>query len=442
VWSGLETFFSRMVIGFSIGMAGGWLLGRALRVRRLFPDELKNLVVLAWVLALFLAAQTVAHESGLAAVVVAGMMVRREAIPQQHLLRKFKGELSILFISMLFILLSAHLPLATLRSVGWSGVWTVVVLMLAVRPASVLLATWRSRLTTRERLFTMWISPRGVVAISIASFIALMLQDEPSAPLTPANGEALLALVFMTIAITVVVQGITASGVARLLGVRAADGSYTIVIGADRLGRVVASALKEHGGDPLLIDTNRRCVAAAQREGFQAVSGNSLDREVLEDAQVDAAAALIATTANQEINVLAARLAAEEYGVPRVYSVLVREEDGVKKELVEDMGGRVAFGRRIDVNRWNDDLTDGAARLSEVEVGAPGRAPLGKLELPDDVLPLILVRGDRRSLCHAETRWQRGDRIVALTRGAGEEVLARFALEGEPAPVAESVARP
>lgn len=441
VWSGLGTFFSRMVIGVSIGMVGGWILGRALRVRRLFPDELKNLVVLAWVLALFVTAQTLAHESGLAAVVVAGMMVRREAIPQQHLLRKFKGELSLLFISILFILLSAHLPLATLRAVGWSGVWTVVVLMVIVRPVSVLLSTWRTRVSWRERLFIMWISPRGVVAISIASFIALLLQDGVAAGgagLSAADGEALLALVFMTIAITVVVQGITASGVARLLGVTAADGSYMIVVGADHLGRAVATALRDHGGEALLIDTNPRCVAAAQREGLRAVSGNSLDREVLEEAQVDAAAALVATTANQEINALVARLAGEQYGVRRVYPVLVRMEEGVRRDLVEEMGGHVAFGRRIDVDRWNDDLAHDNARLAQVKVDVPAPTRLGELNVPDDVLPLLLIQGDRRSVCHAGTRWQSGDVIVALTRGAGAEALERFVA----ASGAESVLQP
>jgi NhaP-type Na+/H+ or K+/H+ antiporter len=47
VWRGFAQFMSRMAIGAAIGLAGGWILGRMLSVRRLIGDELKNLVVLA-----------------------------------------------------------------------------------------------------------------------------------------------------------------------------------------------------------------------------------------------------------------------------------------------------------------------------------------------------------------------------------------------------------
>ena len=82
--------------------------------------------------------ERLAGESGLAAVVIAGMTVRRESIPRQHQLRRFKGELSVLFISLLFILLSAHLRLSTIAAVGWGGVAVVVLLMWVIRPLGVL----------------------------------------------------------------------------------------------------------------------------------------------------------------------------------------------------------------------------------------------------------------------------------------------------------------
>ncbi len=427
VWSGLGSFVSRMAIGVGIGVAGGWLIGRLLRFRGLIPDEIKNLVVLAWVLVLFVAAQTLAHESGLAAVVIAGMAVRRESIPQQHLLRRFKGELSVLLISLLFILLSAHLPLATLKAVGWAGVVTVALLMWVVRPLAVLLSTPGSSLSWRERLFLMWVSPRGVVAISISSFIAILLQNgESGGRLTAADGEALLALVFMTIAITVIVQGTTAPLMARLMGLGADEGGYAIVIGADRLGRTLGRLLKEHGWEPLLIDTNRRFISAARRMGLPAIAGNCLDREVLEEAQVESASVLVATTTNQEINVLVARLAGEEYRVGRVYPLLVPLEEGVHEGLVEDLGGDVAFGRRVDAVGWNADLRAGRANLERVPVEEAPGAPLADLDLPDDALPLLTVRGDRGLISHAGTEWQENDTVVALVRGDGGERLAEL----------------
>lgn len=437
VWEGLLGFVARMGVGVVIGVVGGWLLGRVLRFRQAFPDELKNLVVLAWVLALFAASEALAGESGLAAVVLAGMAVRRETIPQQSQLRRFKGELSVLFISILFILLSAYLRLDTIEAVGWSGALTVVALMLIVRPLNVLASTWKSELSWRERLFVMWISPRGVVAISIASFIALLIESGPEelvdAGLTPSDGEALLALVFLTIAITVVVQGITAGFLSRLLGVHAEAGRKVVVVGANRLGRTVGVLLRDHDWEPLLIDTNGWQTAAARREGLAAITGNSMDRRVLSEAGVEEATVLVAATTNQEVNFLVSQLAKEEYHVPRVYPVLVDIEQGPQEELVFEMGGEVAFGRGIDVSQWNYDLRYGNARPMTFRLGdrAPDE-PLSEMDLPDTLIPVLTLRDGQSTVCHGATTWSPGDEVVAIVRrGAEDDLRERLGAEIE-----------
>lgn len=427
----LVEFVWRMALGGILGIAGGWALGRLLRVRRVFSAEIKNLVVLASVLALYAIAEAVAGgESGLATVVLAGMTIRRESIPQEHQLRRFKGELSILFISLLFILLSAHLPLETIRQVGWSGVATVALLMFVVRPLNVLVSTWRSDLDWRERAFLMWISPRGVVAISIASFIAIQLESGlPSlvdAGLTGDDGTALLALVFLTIAITVVVQGLTAGTVGRLLGIRADEERTVVVIGADRLGRAVGAILRDHGLNPVLVDTNARYVAAARLAGLQARVGNALDRELLESIRVDDAEAIVATTRNQEVNALVATIASEEYDMHAVYPVLVDVEAGAHEKLVEDRGGDLAFGGPVDVGRWNWDLARDRVHVVEFTLGedVPKQA-VRQWQLPDSIIPVAVIRNGRPSVCHVNLVLEPGDRVVALVRKGSEEALAR-----------------
>ena len=446
VWDGLLEFLRRMVVGASIGLAGGWLLGRVLRLRRLLSDDLKNLVVLAWVLALFAGADAVAGESGLTSVVLAGMAVGRESIPRKHELRRFKGELSILFISILFILLSAHLPLATLAAVGWSGVWTVVVLMLIVRPLNVLASTMRTEITWRERLFVMWICPRGVVAISIASFIAILLEaGSPTmveAGLTGADGEALLALVFMTIAITVLVQGSTAGAASKALGVHAEAGNNAIIVGADALGRTVGLLLKQNGWKPLLIDTNPWHCQLARDSGLAAVVGSGLDRDVLGDAQAEDATALISLTGNQAVNFLVAQQARDACRVPAVYPVLVDPHKGTHEELVERLGGALAFGHRVDVERWNHVLLKDGARAASLTLGADApRGSLAELDLPEGVLPVLVVRGGKALICHADLDLTPGDRLIVLVDRQNEDVLTAIfgrssALEMQPAGVA------
>lgn len=428
LWLGFTEFASRLLVGAAIGLAGGWSLGRVLRIRGVFADDIKNLVVLAWVLVLFAVAEALAHESGLAAVVIAGMAVRRESIPRESQLRRFKGELSVLFISMLFIMLSAHLPLATLAAVGWSGVWTVIVLMLVVRTVSVLVCTWGREIPWRERLFLMWISPRGVVAISIASFIALRMETGSPAllevGLTALDGERLLALVFLTIAITVVVQGLTAGPIARVLGINAEAGRYAIIVGANPLGRRVGALLRDNGWDALLVDTNPRNVRLARAEGLVARVGNSLDRQVQEEAQMECATALISVTPNQEVNFLVSQAALDEYHVPAVYPVLIDAQKGVGDRLLEDAGAELAFGRPLEVENWNRDLVRDRAREVVLSLGAlPPDRPLAELDLPDGVLPVLTLRGDRSHLCHGGTRWNPDDRVVVLVTPEGEDEL-------------------
>ncbi len=432
VWSGLGDFLIRMGLGTAIGLAGGWLLGRVLRTPGLVDNELKNLVVLAGVLALFAVCEWIAGESGLAAVVIAGMTVRRESIPEPHLLRRFKGELSVLFVSMLFILLSAHLRLSTIAAVGWGGVLVVLILMWVVRPVNILVSTWRTRHDWRERLFLMWISPRGVVAISISSFIAILIQtgspELSSSGLGAGDGEALMALVFLTIAITVVVQGISARAVADLLGVSAGSTRYAVIVGSDRLGCTLAEELRAQGWESLLIDANPISVGRVRRAGFAAILGNALDRAVLDEARIGDASVLVAVTANQEVNFLACQLARDEYQAPHAHPALVDRERGPRDELLRGIGGEIAFAWQTDVARWNHDLAEEVARVANAETGeAIAGRTIGEAELEPDVLPLLVLRKGEAQVCHVGLRLVQGDRIVAIVReGAEERFRARL----------------
>lgn len=426
---GLLAFGWRMGVGAALGLVGGWVLGRILRVRGLVPEEVKNLFVLAAVLTLLAASEAIARESGLAAVVIAGMAVRRESIPRQNQLRRFKGELSVLFISMLFILLSAHLPLATIAEVGWAGVTTVLVLMWVIRPAAILASTWGRSLSWGERAFLMWISPRGVVAISIASFIALRMElGDPvlvAAGLSAADGEALLALVFLTIAITVVVQGLTAERVAKWLNVNADTGRYVIIVGANPLGIQVGALMQTHGWDVIVIDTNAANARRAREAGLTARAGNVLQGVVRDEIQIESATAIVAVTPNQAVNFLIAQIALEEYRVPAAFPTLVTGNRDVDEERVEEAGADVAFGRSVDIAGWGRRIADEGVRAVELEFGpsAPD-GPLAELDWPPGVLPVLRLRGDRATLCHGSMRWNDGDRVVVLTDDEGEQALA------------------
>ena len=86
----------RLGIGAAIGAAGGACIGLFLKRAEFLTEELRNLVVLAGLWGLYGMAQSIRGESGLMATVIAGLVVRALSVPDERLLRRFKGQLTIL----------------------------------------------------------------------------------------------------------------------------------------------------------------------------------------------------------------------------------------------------------------------------------------------------------------------------------------------------------
>jgi len=234
----LEQLSSRLAIGSAVGALGGWLMGSFLLWSRQFlTEELRNSVVLAGALGVFALAQSLRSEAGLMAVVMAGLVVRQKAAIAERSVRQFHGQLVVVAISVLFILLTSTLSLKAVFALGWGALATVLCLMLVVRPLSVWLCTWRSDLNWRQKLFVAWLAPRGIVAASVASLFAILLTERGIT-----GGDALKALVFLTISLTVTVQGLTAAWVARWLGLD--QGSSTVIIGNHPLVGQLAQLLR------------------------------------------------------------------------------------------------------------------------------------------------------------------------------------------------------
>ncbi|BDI14425.1 hypothetical protein ANSO36C_02270 [Nostoc cf. commune SO-36] len=205
----------RLGLGIIIGVGGGWLLSQLLKQDQFLSQELKNLVVLASVWGLFSLAQALRGESGLVVAVVMGIVLRASNLPSELLLRGFNEQLSILANSVLFILLAADLSIASIFALGWGSVLAVLALMLIIRPINILISTWNQDLNWQQQLFLSWVAPRGIVAASLASLFAVSLTKQGIN-----GGDSIKALVFLTIMMTVLLQGLTAGWVASLLNLR------------------------------------------------------------------------------------------------------------------------------------------------------------------------------------------------------------------------------
>ncbi|MCA9728724.1 MAG: cation:proton antiporter [Candidatus Eisenbacteria bacterium] len=405
----------RLLLGAVFGFIGGAVIAFLLRRRRLVPEGLENIFVLGFAVLLFHVSNLLLEESGIGAVTVAGVVVGNVRTRISRDLADFKEQLTVFFIGLLFVLLAADVRLEQVKQLGVHGLWAVALLMLVVRPLNVLAATARSSLTVREKVFLSWMGPRGIVAAAVASLFAQTLADHHLP-----GGQELQAMVFLVIASTVVVQGLSGGLLARALGLSRPSNRGFVIMGASDLGRALGTALAQDRGEIVFVDSNSDATLAAQREGFKVIFGSGLRESTLARAQVDSRRACIAVTTNEEVNLLFARNAREEFKVPRVYVGLQRGHASVTVEMVHAVPGRVLFGRNRDLELWDVRFRRALAtveiweRTGTVETEGASAAPdeeNGEGHYPGFLLPMVFQRGNRRDPVDEEFEAAEQDRV-------------------------------
>ena len=210
---------SRLGGGVLIGAGVGWLLSEVLR--RLKPAQSSGLPLQLSLGMLFLmygVSEWLLPESALPASVAAGIVVGRRPGFYTAEFERLIQELAQLSITMLFPLLAADVSWAELSPLGWGGILCVLTLMFVVRPIGVGVATIGLPLALQQRLFLGWLAPRGIVTASVASLFSIRLEQAGIL-----GAGRLQGLVFLTILMTVGLQGLTAQPLARILGLIQTD---------------------------------------------------------------------------------------------------------------------------------------------------------------------------------------------------------------------------
>ncbi|TRV45613.1 MAG: sodium:proton antiporter [Microcystis panniformis Mp_MB_F_20051200_S9] len=409
----------RLGIGAAIGIAGGGLLSFIIKTCNFLTFELKNLVVLAGVWGLFGLSQFSRSESGLMAVVMAGIVLKAAAVPDERLLRRFKGQLTTLCVSVLFILLAADLSIASVIALGWGSVLTVLVLMLVVRPLSVALCTLKSDLNWRHKLFIAWVAPRGIVSASVASLFAILLTRAGIN-----GGEAIKALVFLTILMTVFIQGLTARWVAKGLKITSSAATGAVIVGCNPLGRLIGSLFQEQGETVVLIDTDAAACQQAQEEGLTVLQSSALDTKILQEAGIESMGTFLVLTNNSEVNLVLAQRAGEEFHPPRVLAAFAGTPNPDKNKVNQ------VFLPSFSVKEWNQYLDDNQIKLGKTIFKADDlseqQTRLTKLIENGELLPLLLRRDNSLQVVTEREEWRTGDELIYIMRDLRPQLLKRL----------------
>jgi hypothetical protein len=293
-----------------------------------------------------------------------------------------------------------------------------------VRPVNIWLCTRSSDLNWRQKLFLGWVAPRGIVSASVASLFAILLTERGIS-----GGDAIKALVFLTIILTVMLQGLTARLVAGWLGITKADAVGAVIVGCSPLSLLIARLIKEYGDPVVMIDTNESTGAAAEKEGIELLISSALDSDVLEKAGLDKAGTFLAITKNGEVNAVVAQRALEDFQPARVIAVV--PQDKSLGELPDKGQLKGAQTPRLSLKQWNTYLNDGEVRLGETQLRQENinrqKAHLATLVQNGSMVPLLVERGDALRVMPGQDTWEVGDRIIYLWHDSKPKLLKQLA---------------
>ncbi len=286
------------------------------------PHYLLNVVALAAVLGVFVLSDSFAHESGLLAVVVMGMVLGNSNSPYLKELLYFKESLSVLLISILFILLSANMNMSELYLIfNWKTAVLFAIIVFIIRPIGVFLSATNSSLLFKEKLFISWVGPRGIVAAGIASLFGSKLAEAGVV-----GAEYITPLVFMVVLGTVLLNATTARLFAKVIGVFLKESNGILIIGANEVSCLIAKYLQENDRNVVLIDNNQINTNKAKKEGLEALDVDIYSEELLDNIELNDVGYLMALTGNNDINKYALEKFKNQFGENGAFRLITKEE--------------------------------------------------------------------------------------------------------------------
>ncbi|MGJ8570856.1 MAG: cation:proton antiporter [Hoeflea sp.] len=203
---------TQIVLGPLAGIATGWVVARMMDVaqsRRLIVASAEGVVFLAAAFAAYVLASAIGG-NGFIAAFVAGMIFGNTYKHNIRFVREFMEGAGLLLTMSAFLMFGALLLPDGLAHASIKTVVISVLFLTVVRVGAIWLSLTGSGLKTREKLFLGWFGPRGLASI----LFTLVIIDEFDFP----NEAELLACVSMTVALSILVHGLSSTPLAKWIG--------------------------------------------------------------------------------------------------------------------------------------------------------------------------------------------------------------------------------
>ncbi|WP_372912289.1 cation:proton antiporter [Salinigranum sp.] len=428
----VSLFAERLGVGMLIGVVVAAVVYYLLQYVDLSPGNAPQnarLLVLAGALVAYGAADAIVTEAGIAAVATAGVLLGNLDVPYEHDISEFKGDVTLIVLSFVFIALAALLQFSTLIQLGVAGLAVVAAVALVIRPAVVFASCVGDRFTTNEKWFMSFVGPRGIIPASVATLFAIELRAQG---LTEA-ADLLVGTVFLVILMTVVFEGGFARRIAEYLDVIP---MRVLVIGGGKVGRTLADRLEDRGENVVLIENNRDTVETARNEGFAVHHGDGTDTDVLRSAGAEKAKVVVAATGDDDVNLLVAQLSSSKFAPE---TILARVNNPANVEAFEELGVRtisttLATAQALDnyierpaMMNWMSEIGR-SGDVQEVELTADELIGMTieeiSDELPGGVLIALVARDGDARVPTDDFTVEYGDRVTVI----GEREVVREAM--------------
>jgi NhaP-type Na+/H+ or K+/H+ antiporter len=381
----------------AVGAPALWLLLR--EVHRHEPRMVVPATLMV-VVAAVVAADLIREDAGLLAAVLMGIAVgNQRSIDISRSLFEFEETLVQLLIGVLFVLVAASVSPDEVRSALPQALVLVAVMILVIRPAAVALTTLGSPFTRNERAFVAWMAPRGIVAGATASAFGPELAQNGVA-----GADKVLPIVFVAIFGTVVVYGLTATPVARMLGVAGAGRRMVLVVSGHPWAREIAAALKRSGVAVRMWVGPLDHQTAAREAGLDADRGRIMVDAPSREEELEEVTDALLLTRSDDFNALGAAELRKELGHRHVYRVAPHPDEpdllppsreagilGDRSLTFAELERQFAFGARIVSRSANQVL---GAEGSRTEVPLFAVTHDGRLSIAADGRPPEIRSGD------------------------------------------------
>lgn len=359
VYSGLhqvDNLALVVMLGFVLAIGGGLAAARLIVwsfIRGHVPEFLKAPVLLATVLTAYALTNLVLEEAGLLTVTVMGVALANSRIASLTDMRRFKETITTLLVSGVFIILTASLTVADIRSLDWRAALFVAALLLVIRPIAIMLSTVASGATIQERLLTAWIAPRGVVAVAVSGLFGTLLAD-----IGVEDAGRMVAFTFAVVVTTIVLHGFTLGPLAAFLNLKKTSRPGILIVGGSRWTTALAAKLKDAEVPVMLADPNWNHLAEARLANIPVYFGEVLSEQAHHAIDPKRFSWLIAGSDNDAYNALVCTDFGPELGRSHVFQI-GRIDEKARQSLNFTLGGRSLTSDPVSFLDLRDRLLKG-----------------------------------------------------------------------------------